>query len=113
MMTDAVVSSNAVRHDARMRRLLVALLVGGAVPLALGVYGNVHDPTGEQPYTLGFSGVIQLKVWFATGVVVLAAVQVLLGARLYGKLTWPGEVPGWLTSSVWFFSSRPPGLPLF
>jgi hypothetical protein len=96
MMTDAVVSSNGVGHDARMRRLLVALLAGGAVSLAVGVYGHAHDPTREQPYTLVFSGTIELKVWFATAVVALAAVQVLLGARLYGKLTVPRQVPGWL-----------------
>jgi hypothetical protein len=79
-----------------MRRLLVALLAGGAVSVALGVYGNAHDPTHEQPYTFVFSGTIELKVWFATAVVALAAVQVLLGARIYGKLTVPRHVPGWL-----------------
>ncbi len=66
MMTDAVVSSNGVGHDARRRRLLVALLAGGAVSLALGVYAKTHDPTREQPCTLVFSGVLELKVWFAT-----------------------------------------------
>ena len=28
-------------------RLIVSLLVGAAVSLSLGVYGRVHDPTGE------------------------------------------------------------------
>ena len=61
-------------------KLVAALLAGGAVSVALGVYGSVHDPTGEKPYTLFFTDTIQLKVWFATAVVVLAVVQVLLGA---------------------------------
>lgn len=86
-MTDAVVSSNGVGHDARRRRLLVALLAGGAVSLALGVYAKTHDPTREQPCTLVFSGVLELKVWFATAVVTLAAVQVLLGCFFYGIFT--------------------------
>jgi hypothetical protein len=72
------------------------LLVGGAVALALGVYGEAHDPTREQPYTLVFSSTIQLKVWFATAAVAFAAVQVLLGLRLYDKISLPRHAPAWL-----------------
>jgi Family of unknown function (DUF6529) len=61
------------------RRLVVVLLVGGAVAVALGVYGKVHDPTHEQPYTWFFTSTIQLKVWFAT--TALAVAQLLLGLR--------------------------------
>src|SRR5437870_2692956 len=67
-------------------KLLGLLLAGGAVSVALGVYGRAHDPTLEKPYTLFFSSTINLKVWFATAVLVLAAVQLLLALRLYGKL---------------------------
>ena len=57
------------------------LLVGGAVSVALGVYGKAHDPTREAARTRSFfTGTIQLKVWFATAAVALAVVQVLLGA---------------------------------
>lgn len=77
-------------------RLLAVAGAGAAAAVLLGVYGKVHDPTGEQPYTLFFSGTIQLKVWFATVVVLLAAVQVLLAARLYGKLHLPRKAPPWL-----------------
>lgn len=78
------------------RRLVFVLLAGGAVAVALGVYGKVHDPTHEQPYTLFFSSTIQLKVWFATAALVLAVVQVLLGMRLYEKISLPRHVPSWL-----------------
>jgi hypothetical protein len=78
------------------RRLVGVLLAGGAVAVALGVYGRVHDPTGEQPYTLFFTGTIQLKVWFATAAVALAVVQVLLGLRLFGKISIPRTTPSWL-----------------
>jgi hypothetical protein len=96
MMTDAVVSSQGSKNEAATRRLLLVLLVGGAVSVALGVYGKSHDPTHEQPYTLFFSGTLELKVWFATAVVALAVVQVLLGARLFGKLAVPRHAPPWL-----------------
>jgi Family of unknown function (DUF6529) len=89
----------AVEAEARRdpaTKLLLALLVGGAVSLSLGVYSNVHDPTGEKPYSLFFTDTIHLKVWFATAVVVLAVVQVLLGARLFGKIHWPRTAPPWL-----------------
>ncbi len=78
------------------RRLVGVLLVGGAIALALGVYGKVHDPTHEQPYTLFFTATIQLKVWFATAAVALAVLQVLLGLRLYDKISVPRRAPAWL-----------------
>ena len=77
-------------------KLLIALLAGGAVSVALGVYSHVHDPTGEKPYTLFFTGTIELKVWFATAVLVLAVVQVLLAMRIYGRLKVPRTAPPWL-----------------
>jgi hypothetical protein len=74
---------------------IALLLVGGAVSVALGVYGHVHDPTGRRPYTLFFSSTINFKVWFATLVLVLAVVQVLTALRLYGKITVPRRLPAW------------------
>lgn len=85
----------ATRSDPAVK-LLIALVVGGAVSVTLGVYSNVHDPTGEKPYTLFFTQTIELKVWFATAAVVLAVVQVLLALRLYGKLKVPRSAPPWL-----------------
>lgn len=84
------------RRRAASMRLLLAAVVGGAVALALGVYANVHDPTGEKPYTLFFSGTIQLKAWFATIALLLALFNLGSALRLYGKLGDPDTVPGWL-----------------
>jgi hypothetical protein len=93
----AVADAAPVRSGgAAARRLVGVLLVGGAVSVALGVYGQAHDPTHEQPYSLFFSGTIQLKVWFATAAVALAIVQVLLGLRLFDKISLPRRAPAWL-----------------
>ena len=70
-MTDSVAAPAGTEGTAA-RRLVLVLLTGGAVAVALGVYGKVHDPTHEQPYTLFFSSTIQLKVWFATAALALA-----------------------------------------
>jgi hypothetical protein len=93
----AVADAAPVRSGgAAARRLVGVLLVGGAVSVALGVYGQAHDPTHEQPYSLFFSGTIQLKVWFATAAVALGIVQVLLGLRLFDKISLPRRAPAWL-----------------
>ena len=58
-------------------------------------------PLGEKPYTLFFSDTIHLKVWFASVVVVLACVQVLLGARLSGTSTCRAtRRRGWATRTA-------------
>ena len=90
-MTESTSAAPAVRT-----RLVVALLVGGAVSVALGVYGRVHDPTAHALFTLFFTATINLKVWLATVVVALAGFQVLTAMRLYGKIRIPRSVPAWL-----------------
>jgi Family of unknown function (DUF6529) len=78
-------------------RLLGALALGAAVAVALGVYGNVHDPSQELVFTLFFSSTISMKVWFATLAVAFAVVQVTTALWVYGKLgvsapDWAGTV---------------------
>ncbi|HEV2310037.1 MAG TPA: DUF6529 family protein [Acidimicrobiia bacterium] len=77
-------------------KLLLMLVLGAAVAVALGVYANQHTPTGRKPYPLFFSGMIELKVWFATLALALACVQLLLAARIYGKISIPKTAPAWL-----------------
>ena len=73
---------------------IAVLLVGGAVAVALGVYGNVHDPTGRSLVTLMFTETINLKVWFGTIAVALAGLQGYTALRIYGKLG--GNAPTWM-----------------
>lgn len=76
----------------------MALLAGALVALSLGIYGRVHDPTGESLVTLFFTKTITLKVWLATAAVALAVVQLLSALRMYGKLG-RGTGPRWLRTS--------------
>lgn len=78
--------------DAAPRLLAIATL-GAAVAVALGVYGNVHDPSQELVFTLFFSTTISMKVWLATAALAFGVVQVLTALWVYGKLG--GPAPPW------------------
>jgi Family of unknown function (DUF6529) len=77
-------------------RLLVPVLLGAAIAVGLGVYGNSHDPTGESIFSLVFTKTINMKAWFATAAAALGLFQVVSALRIYGKLRVPREMPGWL-----------------
>jgi Family of unknown function (DUF6529) len=77
-------------------KLIGIFLAGAVVSVAVGVYADTHSPTGFPPFKLFFSGTLQLKSWFAVAAGVLAVAQVLLAARMYGKLHWPHDAPPWL-----------------
>ena len=70
-------------------------LAGAAVSVLVGVYGRVHDPTGETVATLFFRDQITMKAWTATLVIALALVQIVSALRLYGKVG-SGDPPPWL-----------------
>jgi Family of unknown function (DUF6529) len=78
------------------RPLLVAAIAGGAVALALGTYGNVHEPTGDSIATFGFPAVLPMKAWFATAVLTLALAQLVSALALWGRLPAVRRAPGWL-----------------
>src|SRR4051794_20841483 len=76
-------------------KLLLAALLGAGVALALGVYGNVHDPSQKLVFTLFFSSTISMKVWLATFAVGFAFIQILSALWIYGRLPGP-DAPAWL-----------------
>jgi Family of unknown function (DUF6529) len=78
------------------RPLLAASIAGGAVALALGTYGNVHEPTGDSIATFGFPAVLPMKAWFATAVFALALAQLVSALALWGRLPGVRSAPGWL-----------------
>ena len=67
-------------------KLLIAAAVGAAVSVALGVYANVHEPTGEQILHVGFPSVLSMKAWLTTGVAVLALAQAVSAMWMWGRL---------------------------
>ncbi|ELS52084.1 DUF6529 family protein [Streptomyces viridochromogenes] len=70
-------------------RYLVPALVAGAVAVALGVYGKVHDPAGTAFNLAGFSSSGAVKSWLATAAVFCALVQLVSALMLYGRLPGP------------------------
>jgi hypothetical protein len=67
-------------------QLAAAALAGGAVSLALGTYGRVHDPTFRPIRDFGFPSVLDMKAWLATCAAALVLVQLTSALWMYGKL---------------------------
>jgi hypothetical protein len=86
-----------VEATGRPARLIVPAIAGAAVALALGVYANEHDPSGESILGDGlfFRATLNMKAWLATAAVALALFQVGSALRIYGKVG-SGEPPSWL-----------------
>ena len=89
-------SATAVDRPPAAPRLLLAAGLGALVAVALGVYGNVHDPSQELVFTLFFSSTISMKMWLGTAAAALALVQVISAKWVYGK--FPGRTPAWAGS---------------
>ena len=77
-------------------KVLFPLLAGAAVSIALGVYGNVHDPAGKGAIDLAFIRTVVLKVYLASAAALIALFQLATALRLYGKISFPRVVPSWL-----------------
>ena len=76
-------------------RVAGALLVGAAVAVSLGVYGQVHTPASRPVFTLGFSSVLPMKAWLTTAAAALLVVQLLTALWMWGRLPGAGQAPGW------------------
>jgi hypothetical protein len=87
--------TTAVAERPRLARggLAVAILAGAVVAVCLGVYARVHHPAGRPVFTLGFSGVLQMKAWLATIVLALAMVQLVTALAMWGRLGGRASVP--------------------
>jgi hypothetical protein len=67
-------------------RVLLALAIGSLVSVALGVYGSVHDPSGEALNLAGFSDGLHAKAWLASAAFALVIVQLLSALAMWGRL---------------------------
>ncbi len=77
---------------------VVALVAGAAVSIFMGVYANVHTPTGRTMFGFSSSEMLAFKSWLTNLVVFFAGVQVLSALRLYDRVPWPRQIPLWLGS---------------
>jgi hypothetical protein len=80
------------------RALLLIIVAGAAVSIALGVYGNVHTPTGVAINVAGFSGPREVKSWLATGAIIGGLIQLVTALAMYGKIpsrAWVSVVHRW------------------
>ncbi|HET9610335.1 MAG TPA: DUF6529 family protein [Acidimicrobiales bacterium] len=76
--------------------LVAAAVAGGAVALALGTYGRVHEPTGDSIATFGFPAVLPMKAWFGTVAFALVLAQLASALAMWGRLPGVARAPGWL-----------------
>ena len=78
--------------------LAAVLLVGAAVAVSMGVYAKVHTPALRPLFTLGFSGMLQMKVWLCTAAVILLVVQLVTALWMWGRLPGAGSAPAWAST---------------
>ncbi|NYG06697.1 hypothetical protein BJ986_001184 [Phycicoccus badiiscoriae] len=89
-------------HDVRAAGVLArggfsaALLGGAGVSVALGAYAKVHTPSARPLLTLGFSGMLQMKVWLGALAVALLVAQLLTALWMWGRLPGAGAAPDWV-----------------
>jgi hypothetical protein len=76
--------------------LIVPFLIGGALSVALGVYGRLHEPTAIAVNFAGFSGALAAKTWIASLAFVFALVQLSSALAMYGKLPGLRAAPAWI-----------------
>jgi ABC-type uncharacterized transport system permease subunit len=81
--------------------VLIAVVIGALVAVGLGVYANVHKPTGYAFNIAGFSSAPSVKSWLATVAIILAVCQLISAFAMYGLL--PGiKAPPWIGKAhVW------------
>lgn len=84
-----------LRRPEAKAALALSLAAAAAVFAALFAFGRVNTP--DYTATLfgqADTGAMRLKAQLATGVLGLAALQLLLALWMYGRLPGPGRVPG-------------------
>lgn len=91
----ATASGGQVRTH-RGGALAALLLVGAVVAVALGVYAKTHTAAGRPIFTLGFSGMLQMKTWLASIALVLLLVQLVTALWMWGRLPLVRTTPGWV-----------------
>ena len=101
MSADNTLPGPGTRSATPALAIVVAVLIGAAVAVALGVYGKVHDPRFFSINVAGFSSPTAVKSWLATLAAALAVFQLGSALAMYGKIPGIGS-PRWLgPAHVW------------
>jgi hypothetical protein len=96
-MTATAPASIATPQPPRSAAALIPpALAGGAVALALGVYGRVHDATGARVFDFGFPSLGAMKSWLATIAFALALAQLVSALAMFGHLPGLRSTPRWV-----------------
>jgi hypothetical protein len=85
-------------HRTTFWPVVIALAIGSLVSVAIGVYGGLHDPTGQAFNLAGFSSGLHAKAWLGSVAFALAIVQVISALAMWGKL--PGTEGGGRAFSI-------------
>jgi len=96
---DGAVVEVPVRDRTGSTTLIGCALAGGAVALALGVYGRVHEPTHRAIVDLGFPSLLAMKSWLTSAATALALFQLLSALRMYGRMRSRHAVANWLPAA--------------
>jgi hypothetical protein len=75
---------------------MAVLLLGVAIPVSLGAYAAAHNPAGQPLFTLGFSGMLQMKAWLATTALLFVGLQLVSALWMWARLPGAGEAPAWV-----------------
>jgi len=88
----ATVEPPVVEQDrTRLGPVLVAFAIGSAVAVGLGVYGRVHQPTGQAINLAGFSNGLAAKSALTTAAFVFVLVQMVTAMALFGRIPLQGR----------------------
>jgi hypothetical protein len=83
----------------RVGPLLVAVAIGTAASVGLGVYGRLHTPTGQAINIAGFSNGLAAKAALTTAAFILAVAQIITGPAIIGRIplkgAWLGPAHRW------------------
>ncbi|GAA3629353.1 DUF6529 family protein [Microlunatus ginsengisoli] len=83
----------------RLGPVLVAMGIGAAVSIGLGLFGRLHAPTGIAINLAGFSSGLAAKTWLTTAAFLFAIVQLVTGMAIFGRIplhgAWLGPVHRW------------------
>ena len=95
---EATAAAPASEPATKAGPVLIALAIGSAVAVGLGLYGRIHEPTGQAINIAGFSSGIAAKAFLATVAMVFGVIQMITAMGVMGRVrmgSWVGPVHRW------------------